>query len=67
MLLTNKFPFLGSTIPALQKAILSAEPDYSPIKNKDIVDLLTRMLKKDPKERIEILGICTDPWVTNND
>jgi len=66
-LLTKQFPFLGNTIPALQKAILSGEPDYSLIKNADIEALIKRMLVKDPKQRIEILDICMDKWVTNND
>lgn len=66
-LLTKQYPFLGNTIPALQKAILSGEPDYSLIKNKDIEALLKRMLTKDPKQRIEIIDICQDRWVTNND
>jgi serine/threonine protein kinase len=48
LLLTNKFPFLGNTIPTLQKAILSGEPDYSLIRNPDIVSLLRQMLTKDP-------------------
>lgn len=59
-MLTNQFPFLGNTIPALQKAILKDEPDYSLIKNPDIVSLLKRMLTKDPKARIEVIDICMD-------
>lgn len=39
-LLTYKYPFLGSSIPALQKAILQGEPDYSLISNPQIVSLL---------------------------
>ena len=66
-LLTKQYPFLGNAIPALQKAILSGEPDYSLIKNKDIEALLRRMLLKDPKQRIEIIDICLDKWVTNDD
>ena len=46
---------------------MNGEPDYSQIKNPDLVDLIKKMLTKNPSDRIEIIDICLHPWVTNND
>ena len=46
---------------------MNGEPDYTHIKNPDLVDLIKKMLTKNPTDRIEIIDICLHKWVTNND
>jgi|LakMenEpi03Aug12_release.lakeMendotaPanAssembly.Ray.scaffolds.fasta_scaffold3427268_1 serine/threonine protein kinase len=46
---------------------MNGEPDYTQIKSKELVDLIKKMLTKNPNDRIEIIDICLHKWVTNND
>ena len=72
-LLTKKFPFHGSNIYQLSENIMNQEPDFTELLNRSernlnesLVDLLTKMLDKDPDCRIGIYEIINHPWVTDD-
>ena len=53
----GKYPFNGDDLQSLLNAILMFEPYFSNSDNRQLVDLLKKMFKKDPNERITITQI----------
>ena len=67
-LLTKQFPFQGKNILELAENIKNQDPDlgaFSEENNPELIDLLKRMLQKDPNVRAGIYEIIRDPWVTD--
>ncbi|KAF7957937.1 hypothetical protein EAE96_003504 [Botrytis aclada] len=59
-------PFERTGVLELYEAIKSDELDYEPSTDPQFVDLMRRILEKDPKKRIIMDEIREHPWVTNN-
>lgn len=66
-------PFTGETVPDLYENIVSKEPDFSteddgtPNPSSDaLIDLLQRILDKNPRTRITMVELREHPWVTCN-
>lgn len=57
----GNFPFTGNENLLILK-ILKAEPEYPESFSSDLIDLISCMLKKDPKDRISLSGIKKHPW-----
>ena len=55
-LLTKRYPFESSNVFDLANKIRSESADLSPLKNleSELLDLMERMLEKDPEKRIGI-------------
>ncbi|KAJ3321715.1 MAP microtubule affinity-regulating kinase 1 [Blyttiomyces sp. JEL0837] len=63
VMMTGKPPFTGENISALYSKIKAVDykcPDYF---SKELKTLLSKMLKKDPKQRVDMDGLRADPWV----
>lgn len=54
MMLTNNFPFYGSTMPALAMMIANREPNYAKVEVESAKWLLEKMLKKKAEDRLTI-------------
>lgn len=59
-------PFDAPNVPDLIDMIKSVEPAYPPTVPPAVIDLLKRMLNKDPGRRITITEILRHPWVMNS-
>ena len=51
LLLTKEYPFIGGTLSEIRDSITCSEPPLHKIDNKDIRDLLGKLLEKDPEKR----------------
>jgi serine/threonine protein kinase len=65
-MVSGQLPFLGSDVHSTFKLIAHAEPEFPRIMSDALVDLLRKMLNKDPEARIGIEGIKTHPWFSLN-
>nr|ABW82711.1 calcium/calmodulin-dependent protein kinase [Botrytis cinerea] len=59
-------PFERTGVLELYEAIKNDELDYEPSIDPQFVDLMKRILEKDPKKRITMDEIREHAWVTNN-
>ncbi|KAF7904568.1 hypothetical protein EAF00_001902 [Botryotinia globosa] len=59
-------PFERTGVLELYEAIKNDEVDYEPSTDPQFVNLMRRILEKDPKKRITMDEIRKHPWVTNN-
>jgi hypothetical protein len=59
-------PFLGSDIQSTFRLILRAQPEFPRTMSDSLVDLLRKMLTKDPEGRITLEGIKQHPWFSLN-
>ena len=66
LLLTNKYPFCGQTQQQIEWEIMNKEPPLKEIDNKEIRELIRKMLNKDPDKRIEVSDIMKDKWVSSS-
>lgn len=57
-ILTGKVPFYKQRLGQTYKAIRTEEPDYSKIGNPKIIEMLKRMLDKNPETRATITEVC---------
>ncbi|KAJ3034559.1 Map microtubule affinity-regulating kinase, partial [Rhizophlyctis rosea] len=63
VMMTGRPPFVGENINALYSKIKAVDykvPDYF---SKGLRNLLSKILVKDPKHRIDMDGLRTDPWI----
>jgi serine/threonine protein kinase len=59
-------PFDGETVGQLFREVTETEPIYPKFLSPPLVDLLQKMLCKDPEERIDIEMIKRHPWFSNS-
>ncbi|EDN91188.1 hypothetical protein SS1G_00591 [Sclerotinia sclerotiorum 1980 UF-70] len=59
-------PFEKTGVLELYEAIKNDELEYEPNIDPQFVDLMRKLLEKDPKKRITMDDIREHPWVTNN-
>ncbi|KAK6207467.1 CAMKK/META protein kinase [Colletotrichum tabaci] len=60
----GKIPFEHEGVLEMYEAIKTESPDLPEEENPDFVDLMGRILEKDPQKRIQISGLRDHPWVT---
>ncbi|EXJ88242.1 CAMKK/CAMKK-META protein kinase [Capronia coronata CBS 617.96] len=60
----GRIPFERSGIFELYEAIKTEEPDLSEEQDEDFVDLMLKILEKDPQKRIKMKELRDHPWVT---
>ncbi|KAH8090390.1 kinase-like domain-containing protein [Filobasidium floriforme] len=65
-MLRGSLPFEADNPLDLFEAIKEQEPHIPPEWDDDVKDLVSRMLKKDPDERMVIEEMREHPWVTKN-
>ena len=69
MMMTRRPPFAGDSEVEVMQKILQTEPFFpKSLKNRyspECIDLLRRMLVKNPEERIDAIGAFTHPWLRN--
>jgi [calcium/calmodulin-dependent protein kinase] kinase len=61
----GRLPFIGSTFAEMYEAIRNNTPNI-PDDDPRLHDLLTRLLEKDPKKRINMSDLREHPWVTDD-
>lgn len=61
-----KLPWDDDNNKKLCQKIVYTEPNYPPTFSPLLIDLLSKMLKKNPEERITISQIKEHPWVSND-
>jgi len=64
---TLELPFVEKTDNKLRELIIDTEPTYPSHINSDLLDLIKKMLIKDPKQRITLNGIVSHPFITTNE
>ncbi|KAH5213748.1 hypothetical protein HBH68_062330 [Parastagonospora nodorum] len=65
-LLFGRIPFEKHGMFELYQAIRNDEPQYDDSCNPELLELLKRLLEKDPKKRITLEQIREHPWVTQH-
>ena len=69
MMATGNHPFEAQSVMDYKDLVLETEPDYSMFTKKDdvlFVELLKKMLIKDPSKRATVLELLDDAWITRN-
>jgi serine/threonine protein kinase len=69
-----KLPFTGMDRPSLYDMIKNKEPTYSKDDLKlvecnnfdSLIDLMQKLLIKDPSKRMNMIEMQTHPWITEN-
>ena len=68
-MLTGKVPFKATSMPELQKVIISGKYEMSPEIGSQLsaeaLDLIKQLLITDPKKRISIPEILVHPWISD--
>ncbi|KAG8629410.1 hypothetical protein KVT40_003275 [Elsinoe batatas] len=62
----GRIPFEKQGMLELFEAIRTEEPSFHEEKDENFLNLITRMLEKDPSKRITMPDIREHPWVTRN-
>ncbi|OHW93568.1 CAMKK CAMKK-meta protein kinase [Colletotrichum incanum] len=60
----GKIPFEQEGVLEMYEAIKTESPDLPEDENPDFVDLMNRILEKDPQKRIQMSELREHPWVT---
>lgn len=55
-------PFEDTNVTRLVDKVLNRQPEYPVTFSKNLTELISRMLTKDPTQRITLEGILHDPW-----
>ena len=63
----GKLPFEDNTIDKMLENIKNSSPYYPPYLNKTLIDLISKMLDKDPNNRITITKIKEHPWFSQQE
>jgi len=63
----GKLPFFSRDEEDLTKKIKGDPLELPEDEDENLVDLLNRMLTKDPRKRITVKELCCHPWVTDNE
>ncbi|OHT06752.1 CAMK family protein kinase [Tritrichomonas foetus] len=59
-------PWEDMNLKKLMQKVLYTEPEYSSQLSTELIDLISKMLTKDPKSRITIKEIKEHPWMVNS-
>ena len=62
-LMFKRLPYQGKTLYVLQKNIETKEIEFPDESDKALVDLIRRMMNKNPKQRISLNDIWKHPWM----
>jgi serine/threonine protein kinase len=62
-MVVGRLPFADTSIAMTLQKIRLQEPEYPGTLSPAILDLLQKLLRKDPAERIDIRGIKAHPWL----
>jgi 5'-AMP-activated protein kinase catalytic alpha subunit len=62
----GQLPFLGADVQATFRMIVMDQPEFRRTMSDSLIDLLKKMLCKDPDARIDIEGIKVHPWFSLN-
>lgn len=57
------FPFASENITKLAREIIYKPPQFEGKISNELIDLITKLLVKNPKERINIEEVCQHPWI----
>ena len=63
-MMARYLPFEDAHLQRLVQKVIHDEPQYPVEMSRALTDLLQKMLKKDPEERITLEGIKAHPWFT---
>lgn len=63
-MIAGKYPFEDNSIQGLMHKIVKSELETPPDASNELKDLLSKMLIKNPQERISLDSIGVHPWVT---
>jgi [calcium/calmodulin-dependent protein kinase] kinase len=63
-LVAGRMPFYANNTLGIYKSIMHDEPEFPEELSQELVDLLKRLLAKDPAERITIDEMKSHPWIT---
>ena len=64
LLLTGEYPFKGSSLPEITEQLCNSEPPLHKIANKEIRQLLSAILVKEPERRPAAIDIVENEWLT---
>lgn len=62
-MITGHPPFDGETDKDISESILNHEPTYPENISPELKDMIQKMLKKDPEERIQLKECFEHPWM----
>ena len=65
-MLVGHLPFFHSSASKLRELVLTTEPTYPDYLSDPVIDLLKKLLEKDPKKRITAAETAFHPWVKNS-
>ncbi|PVV01300.1 hypothetical protein BB560_004286 [Smittium megazygosporum] len=63
----GKLPFSGTTHAEISASVVNDDLTFPNEKDERLIDLLRKILNKDPEERIKLPEIRNHSWVTNNE
>lgn len=66
-MIVGKLPFQDETIKGIMNKIVNSNPTYPPFVSECLVDLLSKLLAKEPEKRITIDKIKEHPWCGCNE
>jgi serine/threonine protein kinase len=66
-LVVGELPFQDSQIQRLLHKIAYSEPEYPEYLSPQLVDLLQKLLTKQPNSRLTLQGIKSHPWFSNSE
>jgi serine/threonine protein kinase len=66
-IVVGKLPFWNNDIPRLFNTILNEPVRCPPFLSPPLVDLINKLLCKDPRQRITLQGIRRHPWLAQTD
>lgn len=66
-ILCGRLPFQDPNISTMLELIVGTEPEYPPRLSMSCVDLLRRMLTKDPHARISVPELKEHPWIVHDE
>ncbi|KAK3333663.1 kinase-like domain-containing protein [Cercophora scortea] len=61
----GRIPFEKQGVLEIYEAIRTESPQFPPGENEQFVDLMHRLMEKDPEKRITMAELREHPWVTN--
>jgi len=65
-MVTGKAPFFSSDINELLESIRSAKFTFPDFLSNDIKDLISKILKLEPNERLSLSSILSHPWLSEH-